>query len=128
MPGYELIDRRERNLVNKIFDQNNGVLFAHSFENIRKKYYVREFEKNLIKHFKSKYNLCVSSGTAAIKIALKSLGIKKGDQVITQSFNFVATVEAIIDIGAKPIIVKIDKSLNLCPLDLERKLQKKQKQ
>ena len=54
---------------------------------------VREFEKN-IKRFGSKYVQCVSSGTAAIKIALKLLGVKPGDEV-TQSFNFIATIEAI---------------------------------
>ena len=41
----------------------------------------------------------MSSGTAAIKIGLKSLGVKPGDEVITQTFNFIATLEAIIDIG-----------------------------
>ena len=69
----------------------------------------------------------VSSGTAAIKIALKSVGVKPGDEVITQSFNFIATVEAIVDCGAKPIITNIDDSLNMCADDLRKKITKKTK-
>ena len=61
----------------------------------------------MLKYFKSKYCLMVSSGTAAIKIGLKALNIKPGDQILTQSFNFIATIEAILDLGAKPIITKI---------------------
>ena len=63
----------------------------------------------------------VSSGTAAIKIGLKSLGVKNGDEVITQSFNFIATIEAILDAGAIPRITSIDESLNMCPKDLKKK-------
>ena len=48
---------------------------------------------------------CVSSGTAAIKIALKSLGVKPGDEVITQSFNFIATIEAILDCGLNRLLL-----------------------
>ena len=58
-------------------------------------------------------------------IAMKALGIKKGDEVITQAFTFVATVEAILEIGAKPIIVDIDKTFNMSPEDLKKKLVKK---
>ena len=73
--------------------------------------------KKIKKKFNSKECQVVSSGTAAIKVALKAIGIKPGDEVITQSFNFIATIEAILDCGAKPIITKIDDSLNMCPND-----------
>ena len=69
----------------------------------------------------------VSSGTAAIKTALIAAGVKHGDEVITQCFNFIAVVEAIIDIGAKPIITEINETLNMCPEDLKRKITKKTK-
>lgn len=126
MPGFELIDRKESLAVKKIFD-DGGVLFAHGFENLRKNYHVREFENNFKKYINSKYCLAVSSGTAAIKIGLKSLGVKPGDEVITQTFNFIATVEAIVDIGAIPIIVNIDKSLNIDTEDFKKKISKKTK-
>ena len=54
-------------------------------------------------------------------------GVKKGDEVIIQSFTFIAPVEAIADIGAVPILVDIDETLNMCPIDLNRKITKKTK-
>ena len=85
------------------------------------------FEENFAKFVGSKYSIMVSSGTAAIKTALIAAGVRAGDEVITQCFNFIAVVEAIIDIGAKPIITEINQSLNMCPIDLERKITKKPK-
>ena len=97
-PGNELINKKELNEIRKIFTKSNGVLFAHGFEKRRKKIFrVRSFEKKLSEKFNSKYVQCVSSGTAAIKVALKALGVKHGDEVITQSFNFVATIDALLD-------------------------------
>ena len=126
MPGYEIIDKLEKKAVNKLFDESS-ILMAHGFENVRKNYYVRSLEKNFAKKINCKYALAVSSGTAAIKIALKSIDIKPGDEVITQSFNFIATVEAIIDIGAKPIIINVDNTLNMDPNLIERVITRKTK-
>ena len=126
MPGFELINKKEKNAVNTLFAEG-GILFAHGFDNLRKKYHIREFEKQNQKFFKSKYCLAVSSGTAAIKVALMSMGVKKGDHVITQAFNFIATVEAILDCGAIPIIVNVDKTLNMDTEELKKKITKKTK-
>ena len=126
MPGFEIIDKKEFLAVKKVFDEG-GVFFAHGFDNIRKKYYVREFEKNNANFFRSKYTLAVTSGTAAIKVALKSIGIKPGDEVITQAFNFIATVEAILDVGAKPVIVNVDQNLNIKISELKKKITNKTK-
>ena len=63
----------------------------------------------------------------AIKVALKAIGVKRGDEVITQGFNFIATIEAILDIGAIPIITNVDKSLNMSPIDLKKLITKKTK-
>ena len=126
MPGFELIDNTELKAVISIF-KKGGVLFAHGFEKIRKNFHVREFENKASTFFKCKHALAVTSGTAAIKIALKALGVKPGDEVITQAFNFIATIEAILDVGAKPILVNVDRSLNMDIKELKKKLQKKQK-
>ena len=126
MPGYELINSLEKKALTEIFEQGS-IFFAHGFDKIRKKYHVREFENLCEKYFNVKYCLMVSSGTAAIKIGLKSLGVKNGDEVITQSFNFIATIEAILDAGAIPRITTVDESLNMCPIDLKKKLIKKLK-
>lgn len=119
MPGFELIGDEERKAVNDLFD-DGGVLFAHGFENMRNnRYHVREFEERFADYLGVKYAQAVSSGTAALKIALIALGVKPGDEVITQAFTFIATAEAIIDIGAKPVFVNIDETLNMDSDELE---------
>ena len=127
MAGWELIGKEEKKAINRIFDKEGKVFLAHGFNNFRKRFHVREFEKICSKKFNSKFSVCVSSGTAAIKVALRALGVKRGDEVITQSFNFIATIEAILDIGAEPIISNVDQSLNMDPQDLKKLITKKTK-
>ena len=128
MPGYELVNFKERKEINDIFTKSNGVMFAHGFEKLRNNIYrVRDFEKKIQKKLKVKYCLACTSGTMAQYIAMKALDIGSGDEVITQGFTFVATAEAIIALGAKPIFCNIDETLNMCPIDLKKKITKKTK-
>jgi 8-amino-3,8-dideoxy-alpha-D-manno-octulosonate transaminase len=120
MPGYELIGKEERKEINDIFDKKD------SFYEVNGKR-VKKFEHEFNKYVGSKYAVTLSSGTAAIKTALIASGVKKGDEVITQAFTFIATVGAIIDIGAIPIIVNIDETLNMCPIEFKKKITKKTK-
>ena len=124
MPGWELIDNREKKAINSLFKFEKNTIKKPIFKSGQK---VKEFEKKFAKYVGSKYSVCVSSGTAAIKVALKAANVKPGDEVITQSFTFVAVVEAIIDIGAIPIITEINETLNMCPEDLKKKITKKTK-
>ena len=126
MPGYELIGKKEKKEVTKIFDEG-GVLFRQGFEKLRKNFKTVKFEKNFARYMNSNYALAVTSGTAALRVALASLNLKKGDEVITQSFTFVATVEAIIESGLQPVCCDIDKTLNLDPLKLEKLINKRTK-
>ena len=57
----------------------------------------------------------VSSGTAALTIALASAGIGAGDEVIMPTFTFVASFESILALGAVPILVNVDDTLTLDP-------------
>ena len=123
MPGFELIGKEEQLAVQKVFEEG-GILFAHGFDSLRKKYHVREFEIEISNYFNSSHNVAVASGTAGLKCALKAAGINSGDEVITQAFNFVGTVEAIIDCGAKPIICSVDENLHLDINDLNKELSK----
>ena len=101
MPGWELIDNKELNEIKKIFSQSNGVLFAHGFDERRKNIFrVRNLERDFSKKFSCSHSLMTTSGTMAQYVAMKSIGIKPGDEVITQAFTFVATVEAILALGA----------------------------
>ncbi len=127
MPGFELIGEEERRAVNELFD-DGGILFAHGFDAMRNgRYRVREFEKAFSEYIGSKYAVAVTSGTAALKVGLVALGVKPGDEVITQSFTFVATVEAILDIGAVPIVVNVDDTLNMDIHELEAAITTKTK-
>ncbi len=118
MPGYEVIGKEEQQALWDLFEEG-GVLFAHGFQTRRKKFHVREFEAQLAQLFGADDALCLSSGTAAIKVALKAMDIGPGDEVITQCFNFIATLEAIIDCGAIPVIAGSDRSLNMDPDQIE---------
>ena len=126
MPGFEIIGKDEQKAINQLFE-DGGILFAHGFDAMRKNFHVREFEQMANESFGCKHSLAVSSGTAAIKIALKALGIGPNDEVITQAFNFIATIEAIVDVGAKPIIANVDDSLNMDIADAESLITKNTK-
>ena len=69
---------------------------------------LKNFEIKFAKLIGSKFAVGVNSGTDAIKLSLKALGIKHGDEVITAANTFVATVGAITEIGAKPVFVDCD--------------------
>ena len=66
------------------------------------------FEKKFAKLIGTKFAVGVNSGTDAIKLSLKVLGIKPGDEVITAANTFVATIGAIVELGAKPVFVDCD--------------------
>jgi len=122
MPGFELIGKEEQNAVNDIFERG-GVLYRYGWHDQRQGIYrVDEFESNFAMKMGVKHALAVSSGTAALHLALKALNIKPGDEVITQSHTFIATVEAIVEVGAIPVITEVDKSLNMDPSDLAKKI------
>ena len=127
MPGFELIGKEEFAEIKHLFDESK-ILFRHSFDHLRNNIYkVREFEEAFAKRMRVPYGLGVTSGTAALRVALASLNIKEGDEVITQSFTFVATAEAIIESRAIPIVTEIDKTFNMDPRDLEKKITDKTK-
>ena len=122
MPGFELIGKEEFAEIENLFKESK-ILFRHSFDHLRNNIYkVKEFEDLFSKRMQVPHSLAVTSGTSALRVSLASLGIKEGDEVITQSFTFVATVESIIESKAIPVITEIDKTLNMDPMDLEKKI------
>ena len=127
MPGYEVLGNEELVEIKKIFD-NGGILFRHGFDNLRNDCFkVKEFEKEFACFQSTKHALAVSSGTAALRVALAALNIGEDSEVITQSFTFVATVEAIVESRANPIICNIDDTLNMDPSELRRLITPKTK-
>ena len=115
--------------MNKIFlssphMEKNGILYA---TNAYKKNhvfplgeYLNKFEQIICDYTKSKYCLAVSSGTAAIHLALIALNVKENDEVICSSFTFSASANPILYLKAKPVFVDSEKSTwNMSPELLE---------
>lgn len=124
MPGYEVMGAEEKAEVDDVFARG-GVLFRHGFDSLRGDCYkVLEFETAFAAAMGVRYALAVTSGTAALRVALAAIGVGPGDEVITQSFTFVATVEAIIEARAVPVCAEIDDTFNLDPKDLEQRITK----
>ncbi len=78
--------------------------------------FLKKFEKKITSYTGVKNALCVTSGTAAIHLALKVLGVKKNDVVLCQNFTFIGSVYPIIYCNAKPIFIGSEsESWNMCP-------------
>lgn len=89
---------------------------------------VKSFEENAAKYLGCRYAVGVASGTDALHLALRGAGIKEGDEVITTPFTFIATAEAIMYCGAKPVFVDVEKeTFNIDPSKIEKAITKNTK-
>ena len=112
MPGTELFGAEERKEVNDVL--NTGILFRYGHDAQRNNIWkAREFEEEVKKITSAKYAHAMSSGSTAIATALAASGIGTGDEVIVPPFTFIATVEAVLFVGAIPIFAEIDETLCL---------------
>jgi len=90
--------------------------------------YVELFEKKFSEFIGAKNSISCSSGTTALHLSLKSLGIKENDEVIVPNFTFIAPVNSIIYCGAKPVLVDVDSRTYCMNLDkLKKKINRKTK-
>lgn len=83
---------------------------------------VKKIEKSFKDYLKVKYVFSFNSGRSALFAILAGMGVKKGDEVLLQAFTCNAAANPILELGAKPIFIDIDKDLNLNPENLERKI------
>ena len=114
MPGFEFFGEEEKKEVNDVL--STGILMRYGFEGARKGIWKsRELEQALCSRFHCEYAQLTSSGTSALTTALASLGIGAGDEVIMPTFTFVASFEAVLSVGAIPVIVDVNDSLTLDP-------------
>ena len=86
---------------------------------------VDKFEANLCKFTGAKYAVSVNSGTDALKLSYKALGIKPGDEVITVSHVFIAPIEEIVHHGAKPVLIDVGEDGLMNPALIEPAITKK---
>ncbi|GEQ86122.1 8-amino-3,8-dideoxy-alpha-D-manno-octulosonate transaminase [Patiriisocius marinistellae] len=126
MPGFEVFGDEERSQVNDVLE--NGVLMRYGFDGMRNGHWkALEFEKAFAARMEAKHCQLVSSGTAALTVALAAAGVGAGDEVIMPVFTFVASFESILMLGAIPVLVDIDASLGLDPKAVEASITPKTK-
>jgi dTDP-4-amino-4,6-dideoxygalactose transaminase len=84
---------------------------------------VKDFEKELAAYLGAKQVIGCANGTDALQIAMMALGLKPGEEVITCSFTFVATVEVVALLGITPVFADVQPgTFNIDPADIERKI------
>lgn len=86
---------------------------------------LQKFEKNIRQFIGTKYSVGVGSATQALHLSLRALGVKKGDEVIIPTFTFIATANAVIYCGAKPVLADVDQdTFNIDPISVKKKITK----
>ncbi len=119
MAGAEIFDKAEIKAITDVIERK--MIHRYGSHDFRKgQYRVDEFEEKAKAITGAKFALGVSSGTAALILALKGLGIKPGDEVITTPFTFIATIESIVACDAVPILGDIEETLGLDPVSVEK--------
>ena len=125
-------------LKSKLIPVNRPKVFSSDIKNVVKALketwisgegpYIKKFENDFSIFHKRKYGVSVSNGTAALEIALKSLNLKKGSEVIIPAFSIISTALCVIKNNFKPILVDADlKTWNMSPEQTIKKINKKTK-
>ncbi len=126
MPGTELFGAEERKEIEDVL--STGILFRFNHDALRNNFWkAKDFEAEVIKITHAKYALAVSNGSAAIMAALAASGIGVGDEVICPPFTYIATVEAILMLGALPVFAEIDETLCLSAEGIKQAITSKTK-
>lgn len=110
-PGVHWIDDQEANAVLDVV--KNGSLFR--YYGLKPAHHVDDFEQAAREFYGVKHALAVNSGTGALICAMTALGIGPGCEVIVPSFLWVASIGAIVQVGAIPVLGEVDESFNLSP-------------
>jgi 8-amino-3,8-dideoxy-alpha-D-manno-octulosonate transaminase len=126
MPGTELFGAEERKEIEDVL--STGILFRFNHDAQRNNIWkAKDFEAEAKKITGAKYALAVSNGSAAILAALAASGIGTGDEVICPPFTYIATVEAVLMLGALPVFAEIDETLCLSAEGIKKVLTPKTK-
>jgi len=126
MPGTELYGEAERKEVSDVME--TGIFFRYNHDAQRNGIWkAKEFEAEVKKITNAKFAHAVSSGSTAVATALAAAGIGTGDEVIVPPFTYIATVEAVLFVGAKPVFAEIDETLCLSAAGIRKVLTNKTK-
>jgi 8-amino-3,8-dideoxy-alpha-D-manno-octulosonate transaminase len=126
MPGTELFGAEEKKEVMDVLE--TGILFRYGHDAQRNGHWkARDFEEEVKKITGAKYAHAMSSGSTAVATALAAAGIGAGDEVIVPPFTFIATIEAVMFVGAIPVFAEIDETLCLSADGIRKALTPKTK-
>ena len=126
MPGFESFGEAERKEVQDVLD--SGILMRYGFDAMRNGHYkAKSLEVELQSTLQVKHAQLVTNGTAAVSASLAIAGVGAGDEVIVPCFTFVASFEAIMMLGAIPVLVDIDDTLTLSPEAVKKAITPKTK-
>lgn len=114
-PGGLLIGDEEKAQVLEVLESQS--LYRHYGPRPRHK--VAELEQGFARAMEVRHALAVTSGTGALLVGLAALGIGPGDEVIVPTYTWVATVNAVVMLGAVPVFVDVDESLTMDPRAVE---------
>ena len=117
-PGAYWIDEEEENAVVDVI--RSGSLFR--YYGLGEPSYVDKFEAAAKAFYGARHALGMNSGTGALLTAMTALGVGPGDEVIVPAFLWVATVGAIVQCNAIPVLCEVDDSFSIDPVDLERRI------
>ncbi|MGM5629780.1 DegT/DnrJ/EryC1/StrS family aminotransferase [Apibacter raozihei] len=118
MPGYELWGEEEKKHLNDVIE--SGILMRYNFESVRNNHWkAKELEHAIEKKMHVGHVQLTSSGTTALITALNVAGVGAGDEVILPTFTFVASFEAVLGVGAIPVLVDVDNTLTMDPKSVE---------
>ena len=125
-PGYYVIGKEEEAEVLDVI--RSGYLFRYGDEaDPAFRHKTKTLEQEVCGEFGSRHALAVTSGTAALIVALSAADIGPGDEVIVPGYTFIASMSSVIICGAVPVLAEIDESLTLDPVDVERKITERTK-
>src|SRR5688572_29193627 len=126
MAGTELFGAEERKEIEDVM--KTGILFRYGHDAQRNNHWkAKDFEAEVRKITGAKFAHAMSSGSTAIATALAASGIGAGDEVIVPPFTFIASVEAVLFVGAIPVFAEIDETLCLSSEGIEKALTPKTK-
>jgi len=120
-PGSELIGEEEKKELLEVLEA--GRLYRYgSSDDPGFKAKVSKLEQEVARRMGVPYAVAMNSGTSALLVALVGLGVGPGDEVIVPGYTFIASISSIIYARAVPILAEVDRTLNLDPADVKRKI------
>ncbi len=120
-PGFYVIGEEEKKALLEVVEA--GYMFRYG-DRSDPKFLAKvwQFEQEAAKYLEIPYTVAVNSGTSALWVALGTLGIGPGDEVIVPGYTFIASITSIVFARAIPVLAEIDETLTLDPADVEERI------